>query len=87
MLDVGSRILDQCVAALFLLIKRIEYLDPVSSIQYLASLRVIHHHYELSVKSCPKRNEILTIAIDYPLVQRLIQHWPIKLGRSTVYNL
>jgi hypothetical protein len=59
MLDFGSRILDQRIAALFLLIKRTEYLDPVSRIQYpryngistslrLASVRVVHHRFELS---------------------------------------
>ena len=42
MLDVRSRILDQCVAPLFLLIKRTEFLDPVSSIQYPISVCVIY---------------------------------------------
>ena len=64
MLDVGSRILDQRIAALYLLIKRIEYLDPVSRIQYPASVRVVHYRFELSTKSSFKRKEILTTAID-----------------------
>jgi hypothetical protein len=64
-LDSGSRILDQRIAALYLLIKRIEYLDPVSRIQYLASVRVAHHRFELSTKSCSKRNEILTPALTH----------------------
>jgi hypothetical protein len=46
MLDIGSRILDQCITSFFLLIKRTEYLDLVSSIKYLISERVVHHRYE-----------------------------------------
>ena len=59
-----SRILDQRIASLFLLIKWIEYLDPVSSIQYPASVRVVHHSFELAAKPCPKHNEILKTAIN-----------------------
>ena len=44
-------------------IKKIEYLDPVSSIQYLISVRVVHHRFGLSTKSCPRLNGIFTIAI------------------------
>ena len=38
-------------------------LRPATSIQYLASLRVVHHHCELPTKPCSKRNGILTIAV------------------------
>ena len=44
-------------------ILRIEFPDPVSNTQYLASLRIVHHHCELPTKPYFKRSEILTIAL------------------------
>jgi len=44
-------------------IKYTEFLDPVSTIQYLPSLRVFLYLYQLPTKPCSKPNGVLTIAL------------------------